>query len=87
MIGQVHGGPGFMTELELERELRDSIGSTLYSGASEIQRDIIARELRLWSLPSPSAIDAKMGARWPEWPVSGVAYRSGIRFLFAPQHI
>jgi alkylation response protein AidB-like acyl-CoA dehydrogenase len=44
---QVHGGSGFMTELELERELRDSVGSTLYSGTSEIQRNIIARGLRL----------------------------------------
>jgi len=42
---QVHGGSGFMTELELEREMRDSIGSTLYSGTSEIQRNIIARGL------------------------------------------
>jgi alkylation response protein AidB-like acyl-CoA dehydrogenase len=44
---QVHGGAGFLTELELERELRDSVGSTLYSGTSEIQRNIIARGLRL----------------------------------------
>jgi len=44
---QVHGGSGFMTELELERELRDSVGSTLYSGTSEIQRNIIARGLRI----------------------------------------
>jgi alkylation response protein AidB-like acyl-CoA dehydrogenase len=44
---QVHGGAGYMTELEFERELRDSVGSTLYSGTSEIQRVIIARGLRL----------------------------------------
>jgi alkylation response protein AidB-like acyl-CoA dehydrogenase len=44
---QVHGGAGYMTELELERELRDSVGSTLYSGTSEIQRNIIARGLRI----------------------------------------
>jgi alkylation response protein AidB-like acyl-CoA dehydrogenase len=44
---QIHGGSGFMTELELERELRDSVGSTLYSGTSEIQRNIIARGLRI----------------------------------------
>ena len=43
---QVHGGGGYMTELEIERELRDSVGSTLYSGTSEIQRNIIARGLR-----------------------------------------
>jgi alkylation response protein AidB-like acyl-CoA dehydrogenase len=41
---QIHGGAGFLTELE--RELRDSVGSTLYSGTSEIQRNIIARGLR-----------------------------------------
>ena len=44
---QVHGGAGYMTELEFERELRDAVGSTLYSGTSEIQRNIIARGLRL----------------------------------------
>jgi alkylation response protein AidB-like acyl-CoA dehydrogenase len=44
---QVHGGAGYMTELEFERELRDSVGSTLYSGTSEIQRNIIARGLQL----------------------------------------
>ena len=44
---QVHGGAGFLTELEVERELRDSVGSTLYSGTSEIQRNIIARGLRI----------------------------------------
>jgi alkylation response protein AidB-like acyl-CoA dehydrogenase len=42
---QVHGGRGFLAELE--RELRDSVGSTLYSGTSEIQRNIIARGLRI----------------------------------------
>jgi len=44
---QIHSGSGFMTELEFERELRDSVGSTLYSGTSEIQRNIIARGLRI----------------------------------------
>jgi hypothetical protein len=44
---QIHGGSGYMTELEFERELRDAVGSTLYSGTSEIQRNIIARGLRL----------------------------------------
>ena len=43
----IHGGSGFMTELEFERELRDSVGSTVYSGTSEIQRNIIARRLRI----------------------------------------
>lgn len=44
---QIHGGGGYMTELGFERELRDAVGSTLYSGTSEIQRNIIARGLRL----------------------------------------
>jgi len=38
---QIHGGYGYMTEYELERELRDAIGSRLYSGTSEMQRNII----------------------------------------------
>jgi alkylation response protein AidB-like acyl-CoA dehydrogenase len=44
---QVHGGYGYTTEYEVERDLRDSVGSTLYSGTSEIQRNIIARYLGL----------------------------------------
>lgn len=44
---QIHGGYGFTTEFELERDLRDSIGGTLYSGTSEIQRNIIAHQLGL----------------------------------------
>jgi alkylation response protein AidB-like acyl-CoA dehydrogenase len=44
---QVHGARGFLTEYELEREMRDSVGSTLYFGTSEIQRNIIARGLRI----------------------------------------
>ena len=44
---QVHGGYGFMTEFEVERALRDAVGSTLYSGTSEMQRNIIARWLGL----------------------------------------
>jgi alkylation response protein AidB-like acyl-CoA dehydrogenase len=44
---QVHGGYGYMTEYEVERALRDAVGSTLYSGTSEMQRNIIARWLGL----------------------------------------
>ncbi len=44
---QVFGGYGYMTEQEVERDLRDALGSTLYSGTSEIQRNIIARSLGL----------------------------------------
>jgi alkylation response protein AidB-like acyl-CoA dehydrogenase len=44
---QVFGGYGYMTEQEIERDLRDAVGSTLYSGTSEIQRNIIAKSLGL----------------------------------------
>lgn len=44
---QIHGGYGYTTDYEVERDLRDSIGSTLYSGTSEIQKIIIARYLGL----------------------------------------
>jgi alkylation response protein AidB-like acyl-CoA dehydrogenase len=44
---QIHGGYGYTTEFELERDLRDSVASTLYSGTSEIQRNIMARHLGL----------------------------------------
>ena len=40
---QIFGGYGYMTEQQVERDLRDSVGSTLYSGTSEIQRNIIAK--------------------------------------------
>ena len=44
---QTFGGYGFMTEYEVERALRDAVGSTIYSGTSEIQRNIIATWLGL----------------------------------------
>jgi hypothetical protein len=44
---QVHGGYGYMEEYGVERTLRDAVGSTLYSGTSEMQRNIIAGWLGL----------------------------------------
>jgi alkylation response protein AidB-like acyl-CoA dehydrogenase len=44
---QIHGGYGYMTEFEVERAVRDAVGSTIYSGTSEMQRNIIARWLGL----------------------------------------
>ncbi len=44
---QLHGGYGYMEEYEVERALRDAIGSTLYSGTSGMQRNIIGRWLGL----------------------------------------
>lgn len=43
----LHGGYGYMVETEVERALRDAVGSTIYSGTSEMQRNIIARWLGL----------------------------------------
>jgi alkylation response protein AidB-like acyl-CoA dehydrogenase len=42
---QIHGGYGYMVEQGMERELRDAAGSTLYSGTSEVQRNLIAKGL------------------------------------------
>lgn len=44
---QIHGAYGYSKEFDLERELRDSIASTIYSGTSEIQRNLIASFLGL----------------------------------------
>lgn len=43
----VQGGYGYMKESEVERELRDALGSRIYSGTSEIQRVLIASLLGL----------------------------------------
>ena len=44
---QLYGGYGYMKEYPIEREVRDALSGTLYSGTSEIQRRIIARCLGL----------------------------------------
>jgi alkylation response protein AidB-like acyl-CoA dehydrogenase len=44
---EVFGDYGYLTEYEIERELRDAVSSRIYSGTSEIQRLIIASLLGL----------------------------------------
>jgi clorobiocin biosynthesis protein CloN3 len=44
---QIFGGSGFRTETGIEQNLRDSIPSTIFSGTSEVQRELVARELGL----------------------------------------
>ena len=44
---QIHGGYGYTTEYGIEGDLRDSVASRIYSGTSEIQREIIARSMGL----------------------------------------
>jgi clorobiocin biosynthesis protein CloN3 len=40
---QIFGGYGYAAEYGFERDLRDAIGARIYSGTSEIQREIIAQ--------------------------------------------
>ncbi len=40
---RIHGGYGYAAELGLERMVRDAMGAALYSGTSDIQRNLIAR--------------------------------------------
>ena len=44
---QTHGAFGYMKESGIERDLRDAVASTIYSGTSEIQRVVLARMLGL----------------------------------------
>jgi alkylation response protein AidB-like acyl-CoA dehydrogenase len=44
---QIHGGFGVMREGGIETMLRDMVPGTIYSGTSEMQRQIIAKELGL----------------------------------------
>jgi len=44
---QTHGALGYMKEAGIERDLRDAVASTIYSGTSEIQRVLLARMLGL----------------------------------------
>jgi alkylation response protein AidB-like acyl-CoA dehydrogenase len=44
---QIHGGIGYASESGIEQMLRDAVPSTIFSGTSEIQRDLIAKELGL----------------------------------------
>ena len=40
---RIHGGRSCLTEFEVERDLRDAIGGVIYSGTSDIQRQVIAQ--------------------------------------------
>ena len=44
---RVQGVRGYLSEFEVERDLRDGIGGLIYSGTSDIQRVIVARLLGL----------------------------------------
>ncbi len=44
---RIFGGRGYLSEFEVERDLRDAAGGVIYSGTSDIQRQVIARLLGL----------------------------------------
>jgi alkylation response protein AidB-like acyl-CoA dehydrogenase len=44
---QIHGGYGYVTDSGFEREVRDALGSRIYSGTSDMQRNVIAHHLGL----------------------------------------
>lgn len=43
----VHGGSGYLQANELERDVRDAVAGCIYSGTSDMQRNIIAARLGL----------------------------------------
>lgn len=45
--GRVHGAVGYVTEFGVERQARDAIGGQVYSGTSDVLRNIVARLLGL----------------------------------------
>ena len=44
---RIHGGNGYLGDMGVERNLRDSVGGILYGGTSDIQRVTIAKMLGL----------------------------------------
>lgn len=44
---RIHGARGYVTEFEVERDLRDAVGGVIYAGTSDVQKNIIARYLGL----------------------------------------
>ena len=50
---QIHGGYGYMSDLPLERYVRDARVLRIYEGSSEVQRNIIARYVLADNAPRP----------------------------------
>jgi alkylation response protein AidB-like acyl-CoA dehydrogenase len=44
---RLHGGSGYLSENEVERDLRDAVGGVIYAGTSDIQKNIIANLMGL----------------------------------------
>ena len=47
---QIHGGYGYLEDYPVERYYRDARITQIYEGSSEIQRMVIARELKNYLL-------------------------------------
>mgnify|MGYP006145356619 CR=1 FL=1 len=47
---QIHGGYGYVKEYHVERLMRDAKITQIYEGSSEIQRMVIARDLKNYQL-------------------------------------
>ena len=43
---QIHGGAGYVNDFDVERLYRDAKITQIYEGTTEIQKNIIARELQ-----------------------------------------
>ena len=41
----LHGAKGYVSEFEIERQLRDAVGGLVYSGTTDVLRNIVARHL------------------------------------------
>ena len=44
---EIHGGYGYMSEYPFEREVRDALASRIYSGTSDMLRNVVAHSLGL----------------------------------------
>ncbi len=50
---QIYGGHGYMAEVGLEKELRNAVAGTLYSGTTQIQQQRVAALMGL-GRPAPA---------------------------------
>jgi len=44
---QIHGGYGYLSECQLEQDVRDAVAGRIYSGTSEVLRNLAARHMGL----------------------------------------